>query len=91
MEMDYWRRCCKLTKLDREKSEEIERRMEIDIDIMETIEVKKLRWYGHVQRMDVNRWPKRVMQWVPPHRIKRGRPKKEWKSGIEEAMEKRNL
>jgi len=42
----------------------------------------KLQWYGYVQRMEEGRLPKEVMEWCPPGRRKRGRPKLTWAEGI---------
>lgn len=91
MEMTFWRRSCKLTLLDRVRNEEIRTRMGVSTSIIDTIEAKGLRWYGHVRRMDEKRWPKRMLEWIPPQRRKRGRPKNTWKKGIEEAMQERGL
>jgi hypothetical protein len=33
-------------------------------------------WYGHVKRMQEERLPKLIMEWIPGERRKRGRPKK---------------
>ena len=44
-----------------------------------------MKWYGHVQRMEEGRLPKKVMKWSPPGRRKRGRPKAtlaEWIRGL---------
>ena len=41
-----------------------------------------LKWYGHVQRMEEGRLPKKVTKWSPPGRRKRGRPKATWAEGI---------
>lgn len=90
-EMEYWRRSCGLTKLDKVRNEEIRRRAEVDIDVTETIEVKQLAWYGHLNRMQEERWPKKLWKWQPPVRRKRGRPKARWKEAIEAAMESRGL
>jgi len=38
--------------------------------------------YGHVQRMEEGRLPKKVMKWSPPGRRKRRRPKPTWAEGI---------
>ncbi|XP_050497794.1 uncharacterized protein LOC126878967 [Diabrotica virgifera virgifera] len=91
MEMNYWRRCCRLTRLDRVRNEDIRRQMEIDLDIIDTIEAKRLNWYGHLQRMPENRWPKKIEKWTPPTRRKRGRPRRSWREDVEDAMTARDL
>nr|CAH7720104.1 unnamed protein product [Callosobruchus chinensis] len=91
MEMGYWRRCCKLTLLDKVRNEQIRDRMSIATTIIDTIEAKKLRWYGHVCRMENSRWPKRILNWNPPERRRRGRPRTSWRDGLESAMRERDL
>ena len=60
-------------------------------DILDIIENKRLQWYGHVKRMPDNRIPKLIMEWTPPERRKRGRPRKMWIEGVQAAMETRKL
>ena len=91
LEMDYWRRSAGFSKLDHIRNEEIRRIMEVEGTILDTIERKRLLWYGHLQRMDDNRWPKKIWTWSPPEKRKRGRPPRSWKTDVREAMEARNL
>jgi hypothetical protein len=44
--------------------------------ILERLESNMLKWYGHVLRMEDNRWPERIMTWSPEGR--RGRPEIKW-------------
>jgi len=46
--------------------------------IMEKIRLKKLRWFGHVQRMEENRIPKRVLYMNLGTTRLRGRPRNRW-------------
>jgi len=41
-------------------------------DIIDIIEQKRLRWYGHVKRMPEERIRKLIMDWIPQERRKRG-------------------
>jgi hypothetical protein len=50
------------------------------------IEMGQLIWFGHVKRMNMDRWPKRILNWIPSGRQKRGRPRRRWTKGTEEAM-----
>jgi hypothetical protein len=45
-------------------------------DIIDIIEKKRLQCYGHVKRMQEERLPKLIMEWIPGERRKRGLPKK---------------
>jgi hypothetical protein len=59
-------------------------------DIIDSIEKKRLQWYGHVKRM-AKRIPKLIMEWIPLEKRKRGRPRKTWMEGEQAAMTTRNL
>jgi hypothetical protein len=60
-------------------------------DIIDSIEKKRLQWYGHVKRLAEERIPKLIMEWIPLERRKRGRPRKTWMEGVQAAMTIRNL
>ena len=59
--------------------------------LLDDINTKQLKWYGHVQRMEEGRLPKQVMKWSPPGRRKRGRPKLTWVEGIRGLMGEKGL
>lgn len=50
-------------------------------DISEVVEETLLAWFGHVKRMEDNRWPRKELEWVPP-----GWPHWSWGDGVAEAM-----
>ena len=60
-------------------------------DVSDTIDAKRLRWYRHVCREGNDRWPKRLLEWTPLERMKRGRPRQTWMEGIRNATAQRNL
>jgi len=39
-------------------------------DIIDIIERKRLQWYDHVKRMQDERLPKLIMEWIPGEREK---------------------
>ena len=41
-----------------------------DPDIIDIIERKRLQWYGYVKRMQEERLPKLIMEWIPEERRK---------------------
>ncbi len=47
-------------------------------DIVRTTKVNRLRWLGHVQRMDDNRVPKKLLRTKPEGKRSAGRPKSRW-------------
>ena len=68
----------------------IKQKMNVTRSLLEDIKTK-LKWYGHVQRMEEGRLPKKVMKWSPPGRRKRGRPKLTWAEEIRGLMEGKGL
>lgn len=90
-EMDYLRRSCRRSRLEMVRNTEIREMMDKKHNITDEIERRQLVWFGHTKRMDENRWPRKVLEWIPPERRKRGRPRRSWRDGIEEAMKFRNL
>ena len=52
--------------------------------ITETIRLHRLRWFGHVQRMEENRIPKRVLYMNLETARPRGRPRNRWLDEVRE-------
>jgi hypothetical protein len=50
--------------------------------ITETISKQKLRWFGHVQRMDENRIPKRVLCMNLESTRPRNSPRNKWQAEV---------
>lgn len=48
-------------------------------DICRTITSKRIRWYGHIKRMNSNSEVRRMTEWKPSGNRSRGRPKLRWK------------
>ena len=59
-------------------------------EVIDTIEKKRLQWYGHVKRKPEERIPKLIMEWMPLEGRKRGRPRKTWMEEVQPAMTRRN-
>ena len=80
-------RSARKSRMERVKNEDIKEIMGVkgkpDVDI---IEKESLQWYGHVKRMQEERIPKLIMDWIPRVRRKRGRPRKTWMGGVQAAM-----
>ena len=56
----------------------IKQKMNVTRSLLDDINTKQLKGYGHVQRMEEGRLPKQAVKWNPPGRRKRGRPKLSW-------------
>jgi hypothetical protein len=65
--------------------------MNVTRSLLEDIKTKQLKWYGHVQRMEERRVPKKVMKWSPLGRRKLGRPKLTWAEEIRGLVEEKGL
>ena len=50
--------------------------------ITETIRLNRLRWFGHVQRMEENRIPKKVLYMNLETTRLRGRPRNRWQDEV---------
>jgi hypothetical protein len=44
-------------------------------DIVEFVETQRLRWFGHIQRMDPQPTIRKIMNWRPVKERPRGRPR----------------
>lgn len=65
--------------------------MGIEVDIIKDIEWKQLIWYGHVQRMPVERLHIQAIEWQPTGTQRRRRAKVERQKAIQKLMSERNL
>ncbi|CAG9836974.1 unnamed protein product [Diabrotica balteata] len=91
VELDFMRRCLQITRADRIRTEEIWNRMEVECSITKKLENRALQWYGHVKIMPEHRWPKRILNWDPLGRRRRGRPATRWKTYVGNVMIDRDL
>ena len=72
--------------MEKKTNIEIRARMDIKTSITIKIDKKRMQWYGHVQRMDVDRIPRLVLNWKPEGKNRRGRPRKRWKDKLMKDM-----
>lgn len=91
VEMDYLRRSARRSRLEKIRNEQIRNEMAANESVIERIEKRSLKWFGHLLRMDDTRWPKRIFKWRPAGKNKKGRPRKSWNEGIRRAMRERNM
>ena len=56
------------------------------ISLAETIRRGRLRWFGHLMRMDENLWQKKVLTYVVPGVAPRGHPKVRWMDNVKKDM-----
>ena len=91
VEMDYLRRGARISRIEKKTNDEVRARMNANETVIDRIERKSLKWYGHMLRMPDHRWPRKVYEWKPPGRHKRGRPRRSWTDQINELMEHRSI
>ena len=85
-EMDGLRRSMRVSRLQHIRNDFIRAEMEAERTVVNRIEERILQWYGHVQRMEEERWPRRVIHWTPIGRRKRGRARISWCDSVRKVM-----
>jgi hypothetical protein len=90
-EMDFWRRSARKSRKEKVLNVTIKEVMEVRKNILEVIEEKRLRWFGHVKRMPGNRLSLKVLEWEPGGTRRRGRPKERWIDGVRRSMTNHGL
>ena len=60
MEMDFLRRSARCSRLEKIRNNIIREKMNIKDSLLDYIRYKQLNWYGHLQRMDQERHPRRI-------------------------------
>jgi hypothetical protein len=88
MEMKFLRRIVGKTRRDKIRNSVIREELNEE-SIIERIEKKQLKWYGHVQRMEETRLTKRVTETKVQGRRARGRPRKSWEEQLRGMMMER--
>jgi hypothetical protein len=61
-EMDFWRGSARKSRKDKVRNVTITEVMEVGKNILEVTEEKRLRWFGHVERMPGNRLPLKILE-----------------------------
>jgi hypothetical protein len=61
-EMEYWRISARKSRKEKVRNVTIREIMEVEKNILEVTEEKRLRWFGHVERMPGNRLPLKILE-----------------------------
>mgnify|MGYP000580765113 CR=1 FL=1 len=85
-ELDFWRRSARKSRRDKIKNVEIKQIMNVEKDIVEVINGKRLQRYGHILKMNDGKLPKEVMRWTPEGTNRKGRPNENWMEGMRRCM-----
>ena len=86
-EMKFLRGIIGKTRRDKVRNVDIRERTGFP-KLQDKIETSKLKWYGHMMRMEEYRVPKRIFMEKIPGRRPRGRPRKRWIDTVKESIEK---
>ena len=90
-EMVVLRKVAGVTRKDRKRNDDIMADLGLMVDIIDRIQQKRLRYFGHVVQMKNYRWLKIAMYgWVNGTRS-RERPRKKWMNNIREDCGRLNL
>ena len=81
-EMCCLRKILGVSRIQRIRNEEIRKRLDIRESIMDKIVEKRLRWYGHVVRMQQQRWPQLAMYQPVTGIRSKGRQRIRWIDNI---------
>ena len=65
--------------------------MNIKNSVLDYIRYKQLNWYSHMQRMDQERLPRRILERCPPGRRRKGRPRNSWMQEVTTGMRERGI
>jgi hypothetical protein len=81
---------CGKTLKDRLRSQVLREMVNVE-DVEEFMRGHRLRWFGHVERMEQSKLTRRVRDTVIEGDKKRGRPKKTWNETVKEDLKKKGL
>ena len=61
------------------------------VSIRELIQAKRLRWFGHVERMDIENWVSKCRSYVVEGDVAKGRPRKTWFEVVRNDLKEKNI
>ena len=61
--------------------------MQAEQSILDRIQRRQLKWYGHLLRMEDSRWPKKIYH----GKRRRERPQQSWRNQVTGFMKSRNI
>ena len=90
MRKSMLRRILRIKYTDRVSNAEV--RVRTGQEIAEnTVRKRRMKWYGHISRMNKERWPSIVHNWKPTGKRPVGRPKQRWMDNIEKDLKRASL
>ena len=88
MRMIRW--MCNVSLKDRLRSDELRGRLNLE-SIGRCVQNRRLRWFGHIERMDESAWVSRCRAVEVAGSVGRGRPKKTWEEVIRMDLRERRV
>ena len=89
-EMKFLRSMVQKTRRDRVRNEDIRKELGVQ-KLNDKLEQNRLRWFGHVKRMNEVRLPRQAMEGRMSGKRGRGRPRMRWMDSVKNSIRKRNL
>ena len=90
-EMACLRKILGVSRMDRLRNTTIRDKLHYHTDITDTVRAKKLKYFGHVKRMNNDRYPKILLEGNVDGKRPRGRPGKRWIEEIKQCCVDRNI
>ena len=81
---------CSSKIVDRDPLDELRSRLGL-ASIDNVLRWNRLRWFGHLQRMNVDSWPRKIESFAAPGSYPPGRPRKRWLDCINEDLKHTGL
>ena len=89
--MNCLRKIKGVTRRDLCQNDDIREELGMEIDVVQRIQKRRLRYFGHVVRMKPERLPNIALFGHVHGKRKRGRPRKRWFNNLEEDLEEMSL
>jgi hypothetical protein len=90
-EMSWLRRIAGITRLQKIRNEEIRAILNVKTTLIDNITERRLRWFGHVERMSSERLPHRALHSRMEEKRCRGRPRSRWIDTVKEDIRSMGL
>jgi hypothetical protein len=79
-----------VSRLQKIPNTTIRGKMQAEQSILDRIQRRQLKWYGHLSMEDIC-WPKKIYQWTLHGRRRRERPQQSWRNQVTDFMKSRNM
>ena len=90
-EVTCLRKILGVSRLDKIRNKTIRKSLNLKENLIERISQKRLRYYGHIMRMNTQRMPYITLNGMVQGNRQQGRPVKRWLDGIRDDVKKLNL